>query len=582
MKATGGGWWAAEVPSAGHGQDYAFQFEGGAPELPDPRSRWQPNGVHGRSRLFDHSSLTWTDSGWRGVPLAGSVLYELHVGTFTREGTFDAAAGRLGHLANLGIDAVELMPVHAFPGRHGWGYDGVGLFAVHEPYGGPEGLARFVDAAHAHGIGVIMDVVYNHLGPDGNYLATFGPYFNDTHITPWGPAVNLDGHRSDEVRAFIVENALMWLRDFHCDGLRLDAVHALADSRAIHLLEELTGAVRALAAQQRRTLFVIAESELNDPRTVTPVEGGGHGVDGQWCDDVHHALWAALSGERQGYYCDFGSLATLAYALEHAFVHDGRYSAFRGRRHGRPIPLTIPPYRFVASLQDHDQVGNRAAGDRASATLSDDLLRVGAALLLTSPFTPMLFMGEEWAATTPWQYFTDHVSADIGEAVRSGRRSEFAEHGWRPEDIPDPQDEATFRRSTLDWSELGEPRHTAMLEWYRTLVALRRSVPELTDTSWSSVRCTYDEDKRWLVMHRGATDGSARTSSQGTRVGGAGATAAGTGGRVALVCNLSEERRAIPVGGSPVTILAASKPGFTFGRGHVAIDGTSAALARLL
>jgi maltooligosyltrehalose trehalohydrolase len=565
-----GGWWSAEVPDAGPGTDYAFRLDGaqqGADaELPDPRSRWQPSGVHGRSRTVDHSRFAWTDAAWRGVSLAGSVLYELHVGTFTPEGTFDAAVGRLDHLVDLGIDAVELLPVNAFPGRHGWGYDGVALFAVHEPYGGPDGLKRFVDAAHARGLGVIMDVVYNHLGPDGNYLARFGPYFTDRYSTPWGPAVNLDDAGSDEVRAFIVDNALGWLRDYHCDGLRIDAVHALRDGRAVHLLEELSDAVHRLGAQQRRPLFLIAESDQNDPRTISPAQAGGLGLDAQWADDVHHALWASLSGERQGYYVDFGSLATLTRALTRGFVHDGGYSAFRGHRHGRPIPTAVPASRLVTFLQDHDQVGNRATGDRAAASLADGLLRVGAALLLTAPFTPMLFMGEEWGATTPWAYFTDHGPAWLADAVRSGRRGEFAAHGWPADKVPDPQDVATFTASRLDWDQPRQERHRGLLDWHRRLIGLRRTLPELADPSWSSVRCAYDEDARWFVLYRGAADG---TPSSAT-------------GTLAVVCNLAAERQPIPVDGVPFDVSAASTPGFAFQPGRLDTDGESVVLARLL
>jgi maltooligosyltrehalose trehalohydrolase len=555
MSARPGGWWQVDVPAARHGTDYAFLVDGSADELPDPRSGWQPYGVHGRSRVIDHSRFQWTDGGWRGVTLAGSVLYELHVGTFTAAGTFDAAIDRLDHLVDLGVDAVELLPVNAFPGHHGWGYDGVNWFAVHEPYGGPDGLKRFVDAAHARSLGVIMDVVYNHLGPDGNYLDRFGPYFTDRYATPWGPAVNLDAPGSDEVRAFVVDNALAWLRDYHCDGLRLDAVHAFHDSRAAHLLEEISAAVHRLGAAQRRPLFVIAESDLNDPRLISPPEAGGYGLDGQWCDDAHHALWAALSGERQGYYVDFGSLATLAYAFERGFVQDGGYSSFRGRSHGRPIPATVPAHRLVAFLQDHDQVGNRSVGDRATATLSDGLLRVGAALLLAAPFTPMLFMGEEWGATTPWRYFTDHTAPRLADTVREGRRHEFAAHGWDRDEAPDPQDPATFAASTLDWSELTREPHATLFEWYRRLVAVRRRLPQFTDPSWDSVRCSYDEEARWFVLRRG---------------------------EVAVVCNLAARRQAVPVAGIPFDVLVASTPGFSFRRGQVELDGESVALVRLL
>jgi maltooligosyltrehalose trehalohydrolase len=494
------GWWAAE-PEGAQGLDYGFVLDGAGP-FPDPRSPWQPDGVHGLSRPYDHGRFPWTDRLWRGRPLAGSVLYELHVGTFTPEGTFDAAVERLGHLVQLGVDAVELMPVAAFSGRHGWGYDGVHLWAVHDPYGGPDGLKRFVDACHGHGLAVVLDVVYNHLGPSGNYLGRYGPYFTDAYRTPWGAAVNVDRPGSDEVRAFIVENALMWLRDHHVDGLRLDAVHAIEDHRAVHILEELAAAVSALKARTGRELFLIAESDLNDPRLVTSPEAGGYGLDAQWNDDFHHALHAALTGERQGYYGDFGSLDALVKTLTAAFFHDGSFSTFRGRSHGRKVDrLRMPGHRFLGFLQNHDQIGNRATGDRISSALSPGLLKVGAGLLLTAPFTPMLFMGEEWGAGTPWRYFTDHADPDLARAVSEGRRREFTSHGWAMEDVPDPQNPETYQRSVLDWTEPGEPGHRELLEWYRALIALRRARPELTDTRLSEVTVKHDET--WLVVHRG-------------------------------------------------------------------------------
>ncbi len=394
------------------------------------------------------------------------------------------------------------MPVAAFPGSRGWGYDGIGLWAVHEPYGGPDGLKRFVDACHARRLAVVLDVVYNHLGA-GNRLAEFGPYFTDAHVTPWGPAVNLDQPGADEVRDFIVANALMWLRDYHLDGLRLDAVHALEDRGAVHLLEQLTSDVRALAARLNRELVLIAESDANDPRLVTAPEAGGYGLDAQWNDDFHHAVHAAITGERQGYYCDFGSMAALAKTMTRVFFHDGTWSSFRGRSHGRPVDvLRAPSYRFVSYLQDHDQVGNRAAGDRIAASLSADLLKVGAGLVLTAPFTPMLFMGEEWGAVTPWQYFTDHQDARLGRDVAAGRQAEFARHGW-PGEVPDPQDEATFERSKLNWSDLDEQRHLDTLAWYRALIALRRQQPELTDPDLSRIEASWDEAERWLLVRRG-------------------------------------------------------------------------------
>src|SRR5579859_25476 len=485
------GWWSADVPGAAAGIDYGFRLDDGA-LLPDPRSPRQPAGINGPSRTYDHTAFTWSDRSWRGGPLHGSVIYELHVGTFTPEGTFDAAVGRLDHLRRLGVHTVELMPVAAFPGRHGWGYDGINLWAVHEPYGGPDGLKRFVDACHAKGLAVILDVVYNHVGV-GNRLADFGPYFTSAHSTPWGPAVNLDQPGSDEVRRFLIENALMWLRDYHLDGLRLDAVHALADNRAQHFLEELAVAVRGLRATLNRGPVLIAESDANDPRLVAPGEAGGYGLDGQWSDDFHHAVHCAVTGERQGYYADFAPLSALAKVYRSVFFHDGTWSSFRGRSHGRPVDVhSLPSFRFLGYLQDHDQVGNRATGDRITASLSPDLARVAAGLVLTSPFTPMLFMGEEWGASTPFQYFTDHVEEWLAKAVSGGRRQEFAAFGWAAADVPDPQDPATFAGSKLSWGELSDGAHASLLAWYRSLLALRRSVPELTDPRLDHVDVAYD------------------------------------------------------------------------------------------
>ena len=501
------GWWAADVDEAVHGTDYGFVLDDGDEVLPDPRSPWQPYGAHGISRVYDHDRFPWNDHRWHGRPLPGSVLYELHVGTFTPEGTFDAAIQRLDHLVSLGVDAVELLPVASFPGHHGWGYDGVHLWAPHEPYGGPDGLKRFVDAAHARGLAVVLDVVYNHLGPSGNRLASYGPYFTGAYSTPWGDAVNFDRPGSDEVRAFVIGNALMWLRDHHIDGLRLDAVHAINDHGAVHVLEEMAAAVGALSAHLGRELFLVAESDLNDPRLVMSRDAGGYGLDAQWSDDLHHALHAALTGERQGYYCDFGSLDTLAKALTRVFVHDGTWSAYRGRRHGRPVDAhRTPAHRFVAFLQNHDQVGNRASGDRIAATLPPGLLKVGAAVLLLGPFTPMLFMGEEWAAGTPWCYFTDHAEPELGRAVTEGRRREFARFGWTGE-VPDPQAVDTYRRSILDWSEPDRSTHRDLLEWHRALIALRRSRPELNDprppAAAVDIRDGGDGEARLLIMRRG-------------------------------------------------------------------------------
>ncbi|MEV4442067.1 malto-oligosyltrehalose trehalohydrolase [Streptomyces sp. NPDC049577] len=478
------GWWHAEAP-AGHGTRYGFALDDG-PVRPDPRSRRQPDGPDGLSAVVDFTRFG-DGPAWTGRSLAGAVLYELHIGTFTREGTFDAAAARLPHLAELGVTHVELMPVCPFPGTHGWGYEGVSLWAVHEPYGGPAGLRRFVDAAHALGLGVVLDVVHNHLGPSGNHLPSFGPYFTDTHRTPWGAAVNLDAPGSDEVRAYLTGSALAWLRDHRIDGLRLDAVHALHDTRPKHFLAELSGAVDALAARLGRPLFLIAESDLNDPATTLPRAAGGLGLHAQWNDDFHHALHTALTGESQGYYADFAAdpAHALAKTLRGGFFHDGTYSSFRGRPHGRPLdPRVTPAYRLLGYAQTHDQIGNRALGDRLSGRLSPGLLACAAALVLCAPFTPMLFMGEEWGARTPWQFFTDHTDPELAEAVRTGRRREFAAHGWAAEDVPDPQDPATRDRSCLDWTEPERAPHTELLAWHRRLIALRRAEPALTDPRW--------------------------------------------------------------------------------------------------
>jgi maltooligosyltrehalose trehalohydrolase len=500
MQPARGGWWVKTARDATAGTRYLFSIDGG-PGRPDPRSAFQPDGVDGPSQVVDHDAFPWHDHSWRGLPLRGAVLYELHIGTFTPEGTFDGAIGHLGHLVALGVDAVEVMPVAEFAGSRGWGYDAVDLFAPHHAYGGPDGLKRFVDACHAAGLGVVMDVVYNHLGPAGNYLPEFGPYFTARHQTNWGDAVNFDGPGSTGVRRFVIDNALMWLRDYHCDGLRLDAVHAIVDDSAVHILEALATEVDALACHLRRPLFLIAESDLNDPRFVRSRAAGGYGLEAAWADEWHHALHAALTGERHGYYQDFGTLARLAKALRQAWVYDGQWSPHRRRAHGR-TPEGLSGHQFVVFTQNHDQVGNRALGERLSALTSTGRLKAAAALLLTGPFTPLLFQGEEWAASSPFQYFTDHLP-DLGRAVRDGRRREFATFGWDPPQVPDPQDPATFERSKLDWSEPIRPPHCDLLDWYRDLIALRRRLPALSDPRLDRVEVTDDEDAGWVRMSRG-------------------------------------------------------------------------------
>ncbi len=527
------GWWTGEA-EAQDGTRYGFAVDDG-PVLPDPRSYRQPDGPDGLSAVVDQERYAWRAE-WAGRGLPGAVLYELHVGTYTPEGTLDAAAERLGHLVELGVTHVELMPLCPFPGRHGWGYEGVSLWAVHEPYGGPEALKRFVDRAHVLGLGVVLDVVHNHLGPSGNYLPAFGPYFTDTHHTPWGSAVNLDAPGSDEVRAFLLGSALSWLRDYRIDGLRLDAVHALYDTRACHFLEELSAAVDGLSEEVGRPLFLIAESDLGDPRLITPRKENGLGLHAQWNDDFHHALHTALTGEAQGYYADFGRapLAAVAKTLTAGYFHDGTYSSFRGRRHGRPLDRTrVAGHRLLGYSQTHDQIGNRALGDRLAASLSPGLLACAAALTLTGPFTPMLFMGEEWAAGTPWQFFTDHTDPELAEAVRRGRRREFGSHGWAEDDIPDPQDPATRDRSCLDWSEPEKGVHARVLAWYRELIALRHAQADLTDPDLADVKVAFDENARWLAFRRGD---------------------------VRVVVNLGEERAAIPLGARQSRVLAAWEP----------------------
>jgi maltooligosyltrehalose trehalohydrolase len=502
MRRDDAGWWRATVEGAGAGMRYGYRLEDG-PVRPDPRSPWQPDGVDGLSAVVDHGAFRWTDERWRGLSLRGAVLYELHVGTFSAAGTFDGVIEHLPHLVELGVDAVELMPVAEFSGDHGWGYDGVDLFAPHHVYGGPDAFRRLVDACHAHGLGVVLDVVYNHLGPAGNSLAEFGPYFSSRHRTNWGDAVNFDGPGAHEVRRFVLDNAVMWLRDYHVDGLRLDAVHAIVDDSAVSIAEALADEVDALAAQLGRPLFLVAESDLNDPRFVRSRDAGGMGLDASWADEWHHALHAALTGERAGYYEDFGSLTLLAKALRQAWVYDGTWSKHRGRHHGRP-PTGLAGHQFVVCTQNHDQVGNRACGDRLGALVHPRRLSVAAALLLTGPFTPLLFQGEEWGATTPFPYFSDHRDPELGRAVSEGRRREFARSGWQPEDIPDPQDPATFHSARLDWSERFRPPHDALLAWYRTLITLRRRVSDLSDPRLDHTSVDVDEAEGTLRIMRGS------------------------------------------------------------------------------
>jgi maltooligosyltrehalose trehalohydrolase len=504
LAGDGRGAFAATVPGFGPGTDYRLRLDG-MHEYPDPVSRWQPAGVHGPSRVVDPRAFSWTDAAWRGREMADLILYELHVGTFTEAGTFAAAAERLPALRSLGVTAVELMPVAEFPGRRNWGYDGVHPYAPASPYGGPEELRRFVDAAHAADLAVVLDVVYNHLGPEGNTLAAFGPYFTDRYRTPWGPALNFDGPGSDEVRRYMIDNACYWITEYHVDGLRLDAIHGIVDQSAIHVVHELTAAVHAQGRALRRTTLVIAESDLNDPRVVREPERGGYGCDAQWSDDFHHAVHAALTGERSGYYADFGGVEPVAKTLRDRFVVDGRYSAFRDRHHGAPA-TDVPADRFVVAIQTHDQVGNRARGERLSALVPFQTQKLAAALLLLSPYVPLLFMGEEYGETNPFLYFTSHGDPALAEAVREGRRREFAAFEWSG-GVPNPQSPDTFAQSRLSWSWADDPQRAALRALYRDLLALRRSEAPLRPGG-ATIRVTSDVGARWITMELAGSAGT--------------------------------------------------------------------------
>jgi len=460
---------------------YRYRLDSGPPR-PDPASRHQPEGVHGPSAIVDTGSFSWSDGAWRGLPLERYAIYELHVGTFTREGTFDAVIPHLPRLASLGITAIELMPVAQFPGRRNWGYDGVFPYAAQGSYGGPSGMQRLVDACHRQGIAVVLDVVYNHLGPEGNVLASYGPYFSSRFVTPWGEAINFDGPESDEVRRFFIDNALYWTREMRVDALRLDAIHGIFDMSARPFLAQLADEVHASARAERREVLVISESDLNDPRVVRPAERGGLGHDAQWNDDFHHALHAVLTGERNGYYADFGKAGQLLEAYTRGFVLAGGYSRFRRRHHGSSS-ADVEPSRMVVFSQNHDQVGNRMRGERLGALVGFEALKLAAGAVVLSPCVPLLFMGEEYGETAPFQYFVSHTDTELIEAVRRGRRAEFEAFGWS-EEVPDPQDEATFARSRLDHALSGQPRHATLLRLYTELFRLRRTLGALQGPSW--------------------------------------------------------------------------------------------------
>ena len=548
------GWWRASVADARPGTDYAFLIDADSKPYPDPRSPWQPEGVHGTSRLVDHAKFPWTDAGFNPPPLPSAIVYELHIGTFTPEGTLDSAIRCLDHLVDLGITHVELMPVAEFPGHHGWGYDGVALYAVNQAYGGPYALKRFVNAAHQRGLAVLLDVVYNHFGPVGNYTGKFGPYVTSTHRTPWGDAVNFEGPGSTQVRRFFVDNAIMWMRDYHIDGLRLDAIHEFNDRSATHFLEQLSTEIDALSADLGRSLALIAESDLNAPIVVTSREARGYGIHAQWSDDFHHALFTVLLAEPgKGYYSDFGSLQKLAKALQCVFVYDGAYSMYRERHHGRPVE-GLSAHRFLGFIQNHDQVGNRAVGDRLEHIVGMDRAKVAAGIVFTAPLVPLIFQGEEFAASSPFQYFADHDDPVMARSVSEGRLSEFAAFGWDRSVIPDPEEPETFRRSKLNWNQIHEGRHAEMLDWYRRLIHLRRTTPALNDGELRNVNVSFDEERRWLVMNRG-----------------------GEQFPVKVLCNLGETTTDLPnPDGLPIAL--ASRVGVGAGDGKVTLPPYSLAI----
>ncbi len=503
MEKDARGYWRASIDDVPPGTQYLFRLDD-ALDRPDPASRFQPRGVHGPSAVVDHMAFGWEDGAWKGIPLPAYVLYELHVGAFTAEGTFDAILRRLGSLADLGVTAIELMPVTQFPGRRNWGYDGVYPYAVQDSYGGPEGLKRLVNACHRQGLAVVLDVVYNHLGPEGNYLGDYGPYFTDRYRTPWGDAINFDGPSSDAVREFFLQSALAWIVDYHIDGLRIDAIHGIFDFSARHFLRDLGEAAYHAAAGLGRAVAVIPESDLNDVRAITPRELGGYGLDGQWNDDFHHCVHTLLTGERSGYYEDFGTLEHLAKAYREGFVYSGQYSPYRKRRHGNSS-RTRPAHQFVVFSQNHDQVGNRMQGDRLAALVSFEALKLAAVCVILSPFVPLLFMGEEYGEDAPFLYFVDHSDPALIEAVRNGRKEEFRAFSWEGEP-PDPQAEETFRRARIDWTKRCQGRHGSLLALYHALIGLRRDLPVLTAPAAEATVRAIDQ---LLILERTLPDGEA-------------------------------------------------------------------------
>lgn len=499
MEKDPAGYWRGVAPSVLEGTLYRYRLASDKVS-PDPASHSQPHGVHEASQVINHTSFTWEDKGWKGIPLSRMIMYELHVGAFTPEGTFDAIIRRLGELKELGVNAIELMPVAQFPGERNWGYDGVYPFSVQASYGGPAGLKRLVNECHKHGVAVILDVVYNHLGPEGNYLSEFGPYFTDRYKTPWGRAVNFDGPYSDDVRNFFIENAFHWFENYHIDALRLDAVHAIFDMSAYPFLEELAERVGLLSKAVGRKLYLIAESSLNDSKLIRPGELGGYGLDAQWIDDFHHSVHTLLTGEKVGYYVDFGRIDHLVKSLREGYVLTGEYSAYRKRRHGNSSK-DRPASQFVVCTKNHDQIGNRMLSERMSALVSFEALKLDAAITVLSPFIPLFFMGEEYAEDAPFLYFVSHSDPDLIEAVRKGRKEEFESFDWQGEP-PDPQSPDTFEKSRIHWEKRTEGRHRVMLDFYKRLLRARVEIPALSNLDKNSLDVSGREDSRVVTLRR--------------------------------------------------------------------------------
>ncbi|WPP50881.1 malto-oligosyltrehalose trehalohydrolase [Catalinimonas niigatensis] len=491
------GYWEATVKDVKPGDLYYYELDGEV-QRPDPASLCQPQEVHGPSQVIDRDHFSWSDKHWEGISMQKMIMYELHVGTFTSDGTFEGVIQKLDYLLDLGINTIEIMPVSQFPGSRNWGYDGVFPYAVQHSYGGVAGFKKLVNACHEKGIAVVLDVVYNHMGPEGNYLEEFGPYFTDKYSTPWGKAINFDDAYADQVRSFFVQNVLMWLDEFHLDGLRLDAVHAIKDFGARHLLQEISDSVKALEKKLQRPLTLIGESDLNDVRYINSVEKGGYGLTGQWIDEFHHALHAIVTQEKNGYYADFGELSHLAKAFEKTFVYDGYYSPHRKKTFGNSAENN-PYHQFVVFSQNHDQIGNRMMGDRLSTLVSFETLKLCAASVLLSPYVPMLYMGEEYAEEKPFQYFVSHTDPDLVEAVRKGRKSEFAYFQKEGLETPDPQSEQTFKDSTLSW-DLQSDKHQNMLQFYQKLIQIRKENPALQETGRKF--STYTSDGKGIISMR--------------------------------------------------------------------------------